>query len=59
MVQIRVAENFLAKKKRDGLIIGPVHLGVGQEAIPVGISAHTNSMIISLVATKSWSYSFH
>ena len=43
MVQIRVAENFLAKKKRDGLIIGPVHLGVGQEAIPVGISAHTNS----------------
>ena len=39
MIRIREVEYFLAEKKRDGHIIGPVHLGVGQEAIPVTLSA--------------------
>jgi TPP-dependent pyruvate/acetoin dehydrogenase alpha subunit len=39
MVLIRAAENRLAVGRRDGLIGGPVHLGVGQEAIAVGVSA--------------------
>ena len=40
MVKIRVAENLIATKKRDGYIKGPVHLGVGQEAIAVGVAKH-------------------
>ena len=43
MIKIRVAENLLAAKKRDGHIKGPVHLGVGQEAIAVGLSAHIDA----------------
>ena len=39
MVFIRKAEEKIAKGKKDGAIGGPVHLGVGQEAVPVGISA--------------------
>ena len=39
MIRIRLAERCLANAKRDGLIGGPVHLGVGQEAISVGVSA--------------------
>ena len=39
MLHIRKAEQKLAEKKRDGFIGGPVHLGVGQEAIAVGVSA--------------------
>jgi len=39
MLRIRIAENRLAEARRDGLIGGPVHLGVGQEAIAVGVSA--------------------
>jgi TPP-dependent pyruvate/acetoin dehydrogenase alpha subunit len=35
---IRKAEQALAEKRRQGLIGGPVHLGVGQEAIAVGVS---------------------
>jgi len=38
MILIRKTEQQLAKAKKEGLIIGPVHLGVGQEAIAVGIS---------------------
>ena len=38
MVRIRFAENMLATARRDGLIGGPVHLGVGQEAVAVGVS---------------------
>ena len=40
MVRIRFAENRLAGARRDGIIGGPVHLGVGQEAIAVGVSQH-------------------
>lgn len=40
MLRIRLAERQLAAGRRDGLIGGPVHLGVGQEAVAVGVSAH-------------------
>ena len=39
MVRIRLAEQKLATNKRDRIIGGPVHLGVGQEAIAVGVSS--------------------
>lgn len=39
MVGIRLAEQKLADNKRDRVIGGPVHLGVGQEAIAVGVSS--------------------
>lgn len=39
MVRIRLAEQKLAANKRDRVIGGPVHLGVGQEAIAVGVSS--------------------
>ena len=38
MMRIRLAERCLAEGRRDGLIGGPVHLGVGQEAVAVGIA---------------------
>ena len=38
MITIRKTEQKLAEGRRDGLIGGPVHLGVGQEAIAVGVS---------------------
>jgi pyruvate dehydrogenase E1 component alpha subunit len=40
MLKIRLAERRLAEGRRDGHIGGPVHLGVGQEAVAVGVSAH-------------------
>ncbi len=39
MLLIRLTERCLADGKRDRVIGGPVHLGVGQEAIAVGIAA--------------------
>ena len=38
MSVIRAAEIKIAEAKKNGLIKGPVHLGVGQEAIAVGVS---------------------
>lgn len=38
MLRIRAAERRLALGRKDGTIGGPVHLGVGQEAIAVGVS---------------------
>lgn len=38
MLTIRVVEQHLALKRKEGLIGGPVHLGVGQEAVAVGVS---------------------
>ena len=38
MLSIRAAERKLASGKKDGLIGGPVHLGVGQEAVAVGVA---------------------
>lgn len=43
MVRIRAAERKLAEGRRDGLIGGPVHLGVGQEAVATGLSEHARS----------------
>lgn len=40
MLRIRKVEQKLAVMRRDGVIGGPVHLGVGQEAVAVGVSAH-------------------
>lgn len=39
MVRIRRAEQKLAAAREAGLIGGPVHLGAGQEAVAVGVSA--------------------
>ena len=38
MLLIRKTEQQLAFARKNGIIGGPVHLGVGQEAIAVGIS---------------------
>jgi pyruvate dehydrogenase E1 component alpha subunit len=38
MIRIRIVERKIADGRRDGLVGGPVHLGVGQEAVAVGIS---------------------
>jgi pyruvate dehydrogenase E1 component alpha subunit len=43
MMLIRVVEQKLAEGRRDGLIGGPVHLGVGQEAVAVGVSKFLRS----------------
>lgn len=43
MYRIRYVENCLAEAKREGVIGGPVHLGVGQEAIAVGVSEQLRS----------------
>lgn len=40
MLQIRLVEQKLAKMRELGVIGGPVHLGVGQEAVAVGVSEH-------------------
>ena len=39
MLRIRLAERCLADGRRERLIGGPVHLGVGQEAVAVGVAA--------------------
>ena len=36
-LKIRLSENLLAEKKKINLIKSPVHLSVGQEAVPLGI----------------------
>jgi len=43
MITIRKVEQQLALGRKEGLIGGPVHLGVGQEAIAVGVSASLRS----------------
>lgn len=40
MLTIRMVEQHLAAMRRDGHIGGPVHLGVGQEAVAAGVAAH-------------------
>lgn len=39
MLYIRLTEHKLAHEKKNGNIGGPIHLGAGQEAIAVGVSA--------------------
>lgn len=43
MTKIRKVEQIIASKKKDGFIKGPVHLGIGQEAIAAGVSNNLNS----------------
>jgi len=43
MLLIRKTEQQLALGRKYGIIGGPVHLGVGQEAIAVGVSDHLKS----------------
>ena len=43
MIMIRKVEQQLALGRKNGLIGGPVHLGAGQEAIAVGVSASLQS----------------
>lgn len=38
MLIIREVEFTLAKGKKEGFIVGPVHLGIGQEAVAIGVS---------------------
>lgn len=40
IMTIRLVEQHMAQMRKDGLIGGPVHLGVGQEAVAVGVSEH-------------------
>ncbi len=53
MSYIRSVERQLANGRKDGVIGGPVHLGVGQEAIPVGISHSLTSTDIVFGAHRS------
>lgn len=39
MLRIRHAERCLANGRRDGVIGGPVHLGIGQEAVATGVAS--------------------
>lgn len=39
MLRIRYAERCLANGRRDGIVGGPVHLGIGQEAVATGVAA--------------------
>jgi TPP-dependent pyruvate/acetoin dehydrogenase alpha subunit len=39
MLRIRLAERCLANGRRDGVIGGPVHLGIGQEAVATGVAS--------------------
>lgn len=56
MLRIRLVEQHLARARKDGAIGGPVHLGVGQEAIAVGVSACLRSSDIVFGAHRSHSH---
>jgi len=43
MSYIRATEHKLALEKKNGKIVGPIHLGAGQEAIAVGVSKSLTS----------------
>ena len=43
MILSRMVEEHLAVQRREGTIGGPVHLGVGQEAVAVGVSQFLRS----------------
>ena len=56
MIVIRKTEQQLAYARKKGLIGGPVHLGVGQEAIAVGISQNLNKTDRVFGAHRSFSF---
>ena len=43
MLKIRCVEQKLALERKNGVIKGPVHLGIGQEAVAAGVSKFVNS----------------
>ena len=56
MMLIRAVEQRLAIARRDGCIGGPVHLGVGQEAVAVGVSANLRNSDCVFGAHRSHSH---
>jgi len=56
MFCIRLAERCLANGRRDGVIGGPVHLGVGQEAVAVGVAAELRKTDMVFGAHRSHSH---
>lgn len=53
LIKIRTVENKLANLKKEKLIHGPVHLGVGQEAISVGIAKNLSKEDVVYGAHRS------
>jgi pyruvate dehydrogenase E1 component alpha subunit len=56
MILIRLTEEKLALERKNGAIGGPVHLGAGQEAIAVGVSANLNKKDMIFGAHRSHSH---
>ena len=56
MLKIRLVEMHIAQSKKNNLIRGPVHLGVGQEAVAVGASHHLRSTDFVFGAHRSHSH---
>lgn len=56
MVTIRMVEEHLASMRREGHIGGPVHLGIGQEAVAVGVSASLRPSDMVFGAHRSHSH---
>jgi pyruvate dehydrogenase E1 component alpha subunit len=56
MLTIRMVERHLAEMRKDGQIGGPVHLGIGQEAIAVGVSHHLRRSDMVFGAHRSHSH---
>lgn len=56
MKKIRSTELMLARRREEGLIGGPVHLGVGQEAVAVGVSSVLSSADMVFGAHRSHSH---
>ncbi len=56
LLVIRIAEQHLASKRKNGDIGGPVHLGAGQEAIAVGVSTHLRASDSVFGAHRSHSH---
>ena len=56
MFTIRLVEQHLAAMRKDAQIGGPVHLGIGQEAIAVGVSQHLRRSDMVFGAHRSHSH---
>lgn len=56
VIRLRRIEEFVASKRKDAEIFGPVHLGVGQEAVAVGVSSCINSLDCVFGAHRSHSH---
>lgn len=56
MLKIRLVERHIADSKKNNLIRGPVHLGVGQEAVAVGVSNHLRPTDFIFGAHRSHSH---